>query len=78
MGLEKFRDTEYIKCADLLANLIDLDEDTKERIHKCFQSIGIKNFFQQLELQDLSSETIDKLKNVKAIIELSGGKRGLR
>ena len=78
MGLEKIRDMEYIKCADLLAKLIDLDVDTKEKIYKSFQSIGIKSFFQQLESQDLSSETIDKLKNVKVIIELSDGKRGLR
>jgi len=45
MNLEKLRDTEYIKCVELLAELIDLDVDTKEKIHMCFQSMGIKNFF---------------------------------
>ena len=78
MNLKELRNTEYSKCADLMAKLIDLDDKTKEKIHKCLQSMGIQSFFQQLESLDLSPETIDKLKNIKAIIELSGGKRGLR
>jgi len=78
MDLENLRNTEYLKCADLLAELIGLDVDAKEKIYKCFESMGIQSFFQQLESLDLSPETTDKLKNVKAIIELSGGKRGLR
>lgn len=78
MDLEMLRNDEYSKIADILAVLIELDAEEKEKIHKYFQSIGVKSFFQQLELLDLSPETTDKLKNVKAIIELSGGKRGLR
>lgn len=70
MGLEKLRDTEYIKCVELLAKLIDLDADTKERIHKCFQNMGIKNFFLHLELVDLSLETCEKLKSIKSIIKI--------
>lgn len=70
MGLEKLRDMEYIKCVDLLAKLIDLDADTKEKIHKCFQNMGIKNFFLHLELVDLSPETREKLKSIKSIIEI--------
>mgnify|MGYP000897568350 CR=1 FL=1 len=70
MDLEKLRAMEYIKCADLLAKLIDLDVDTKERIHKCFQNMGIKNFFLHLELIDLSPETCEKLKSIKSIIEI--------
>ena len=70
MDLEKLRDTEYVKCAGLLSKLIDLDADTKERIHKCFQSMGIKNFFLNLESVDLSPETYEKLKNIKSIIEM--------
>jgi hypothetical protein len=70
MNVNKLRDTEYIKCVDLLDKLIDLDMDTKEKIHRCIQSIGIKKFFSHLELMDLSMETCEKLKSIKSIIEL--------
>jgi hypothetical protein len=70
MDFEKLRETEYMKCVVLLAKLIDLDADTKEKIHKCFQSMGIKNFFLHLESADLSLETSEKLKSIKAIIEI--------
>jgi hypothetical protein len=70
MNLEKIRDTEYIKSVGLLAELIDLDADAKEKIHKSFQSMGIKNFFLHLESADLSPETTEKLKSIKSIIEV--------
>lgn len=76
MNLEKLRDTEYIKCVGLLAELIDLDADTKEKIYKCFHSMGIKNFFLHLESVDLSPETTEKLKSIKSIIEIFDEKRG--
>jgi len=76
MNLEKLRDTEYIKCVGLLAELIDLDANAKERIHKCFQSMGIKSFFLRLESVDLPPETSEKLKSIKAIIEIVDAKRG--
>ncbi len=76
MDLEKLKDTEYVKCVDLLAELIDLDSDTNEKIHKCFQIMGIKNFFLHLESVDLSPETCEKLKSIKSIIEIFDGKRG--
>jgi hypothetical protein len=70
MDVNKLRDTEYIKCVDLLDKLIDLDEDTKEKIHRCVQSMGIKNFFLHFELMDLSLETCEKLNSIQSIIEL--------
>jgi len=76
MNLEKLRDTEYIKCVGLLAELIDLDADAKEKIHKCFQRMGIKNFFLHLESVDLSPETTEKLKSIKSIIEIFDEKGG--
>ena len=76
MNLEKLRDTEYIKCAELLAELLDLDADAKEKIHKCFQSMGIKNCLLHLELVDLPTETSEKLKSIKSIIEIVDEKRG--
>ena len=76
MNIDKLRDTEYKKCAGLLAELVDLDADTKEKIHKYFQSMGIKDFFLHLELVDLSPETIEKLKSIKTIIEIFDEKRG--
>ena len=76
MNLEKLKEMEYIKCVGLLAELIDLDVDTKEKIHKYFQSMGIKNFFLHLESVDLPSETSEKLKSIKSIIEIVDEKRG--
>ena len=76
MNSEKLRDMEYIKCVGLLAELIDLDANTKEKIHKCFQSMGIKNFFLHLELVNFSPETIEKLKSIKSIIEIFDEKGG--
>jgi hypothetical protein len=61
MNLEKLKEMEYIKCVGLLAELIDLDVDTKEKIHMCFQSMGIKNFFLHLESVDLPPEAPEKL-----------------
>ena len=76
MNLEKLREMEYIKCVGLLAELIDLDVDTKEKIHMCFQSMGIKNFFLHLESVDLPPETSEKLKSIKSIIEIVDEKGG--
>ena len=76
MNLEKMRNTEYLKCVNMLAELIDLDTDTREKIYKCFQSMGIKDFFLYFESVGLSPETVEKVKNIRAIIELSDVKRG--
>ena len=70
MNLKETRNMEYSKCVNLLAKLIDLDDNTKEKIHKCFQSMGIKNFFLHLELVDLPPETCEKLKSMKSIIDI--------
>jgi len=74
MDLKKLKEIEYVKCVDLLTELIDLNSDTKEKIHKCFQSMGIKDFFLHLELVDLPLETYEKLKSIKSIIEIFDGK----
>lgn len=76
MDLKKLKDMEYIKCVGLLAELIELDADAKVRIHKCFQSMGTKNFFLHLESVDLPPETSEKLKSIKSIIEIVDEKRG--
>ncbi|HHU17445.1 MAG TPA: hypothetical protein GXZ70_04385 [Clostridiales bacterium] len=70
MNLEEIRSTEYSKCVNLLAKLIDLDDNTKEKIHKCFQSMGIKNLFINLESLDIPFEICEKLKNIKSVIEM--------
>lgn len=76
MDLKKLRDMEYIKCVSLLGELADLDNDAKEKIYKCFQSMGIKNFFLHLESANLPLETSEKLKNIKSIIEIFDSKGG--
>ena len=70
MNLKETRNMEYSKCVNLLAKLIDLDDNTKEKIYKCFQSMGIKNFFANLELLDLPFDIYEKLKNIKFVIEM--------
>lgn len=76
MNLKETRNTEYSKCVNLLAKLIDLDDDTKEKIYKCFQSMGIKNFFMNLESLNLPFEICEKLKNIKSVIEMFDEKGG--
>lgn len=76
MNLEELKEMEYIKCVGLLAELIDLDTNEKEKIYKYFKSMGIKNLFLHLESVDLSPETTEKLKSIKSIIEIFDGKRG--
>ena len=76
MNLEELKEMEYIKCVSLLTELIDLDAYAKEKIHKCFQSMGIQNFFLHLESVDLPPETTEKLKSIKYIIEMFDVKRG--
>jgi hypothetical protein len=70
MNLKETRNTEYLKCVNLLAKLIDLDDNTKEKICECFQRMGIKNFFINLESIDLPLETCEKLKSIKSVIEM--------
>lgn len=70
MNLNELKKTEYVKCVNLLAKLIDLDDDTKEKIYKCFQCMGIKNFFINMESIDLPLETCEKLKSIKSVIEM--------
>jgi hypothetical protein len=70
MNLEELKNTEYIKCVELLAELIELDADAKEKIHMSFKNMGIKNFFLYLESVDLSPKTAEKLKSIKSIIEI--------
>ncbi len=70
MNLKETRNMENSKCVNLLAKLIDLDDNTKEKIFKCFQCMGIKNFFINLESVDLPLETCEKLKSIKSVIEM--------
>lgn len=53
MNLEKSSKAEYKKCAALLSLLIGLDADTEERVYRCFQNMGIDNFFLHLESLEL-------------------------
>ena len=76
MDSKILRDTQYAKCVGLLAELIDLDTNTREKIYKCFQIVGIQNFFMHLELVDLPIESYEKLKRIKSIIGLFDCKGG--
>ncbi|HHW21330.1 MAG TPA: hypothetical protein GXX26_00390 [Clostridiaceae bacterium] len=78
MNLEKSRSVEYKKCAALLSLLVELDADAEDKIYRCFQNMGVDNFFLHLESLelDLSQETSEKLKSLKTIIEIFGEERG--
>jgi hypothetical protein len=78
MYLEKSRNAEYKKCVALLSLLIGLDADAEEKIYRCFQNMGVDNFFLHLESLelDLSQEAYEKLKSLKAVIEVFGEERG--
>lgn len=78
MNLEKSRNAEYKKCTALLSLLIGLDADAEEKINRCFQNMGVDNFFLHLESLelDLSQETYEKLKSLRIIIEVFGEERG--
>lgn len=69
MNLKELKDLEYLKCVALLSKLIDLDDDTEKRILKCFQNMGVNNFFQHLESIDLPFEIFENLESIKSIIE---------
>jgi hypothetical protein len=56
--------------------LLGLDGDSKEKLQKCFQRMGIKNFFQHLESADLAPETSEKLQSIQALIKILDNKRG--
>jgi len=78
MNLEKSRNAGYKKCAALLSLLVGLDSVEEEKIYRCFQNMGVDNFFlylESLEL-DLSHEAYEKLKSLKAVIEIFGEERG--
>ena len=78
MNLEKSRNAEYKKCVALLSLLIGLDADAEEKIYRCFQNMGVDNFFLHLESLelDLSQEAYEKLKSLRIIIEVFGEERG--
>lgn len=78
MYLEKSRNAEYKKCAALLSLLVGLDADAEEKIYRCFQNMGVDNFFLHLESLELglSQETYEKLKSLRIIIEVFGEERG--
>ena len=40
MNLKETRNTEYSKCVNLLAKLIDLDDNTKEKSSNAFSAWG--------------------------------------
>lgn len=70
MDLKELKNMEYLKCVNLLSKLVDLDDDTEERILKYLKIMGIKNFILHLETIDLPHETFKKLKNIKSVIEI--------
>lgn len=77
MNTEEIKNKEYTKSIDILAALIELDDEEKEKVRNYFQSMGIKSFFQQVDALGLSPITIEKLRNVRSIVEMPVGKRGL-
>ncbi|MEW6065144.1 hypothetical protein SAMN02745133_03160 [Desulforamulus putei DSM 12395] len=78
MNSEKSRNAEYKKSAALLSLLVGLDADAEERVYRCFQNMGVDNFFLYLESLELglSQEATEKLKSLKVIIDIFSEGRG--
>jgi len=76
MDFLELRDMEYEKCAGLLAELLNLGADAKEKMHNRLQSMGMGGFLLNVESLGLPPVTIEKLRSVKDLIEIYGIQRG--
>lgn len=60
---------EYQRVAQIISELLTLDEDMAQKINISIQSYGIGHFLDNLEAFDLSQEAILKLQNLKTILD---------
>lgn len=61
--------TEYKYIASLLAQLLELDIDTEEKVTGYIENFGIDNFLKDIELMDLPYDILEKLESLEQIIE---------
>ncbi|MBC2579409.1 hypothetical protein [Clostridium sp. DJ247] len=59
----------YKYISSLVAQLLELDIDTEEKITGYIENFGIDNFLKDIELMDLPYEILEKLESLEQIIE---------
>ncbi|NJD01812.1 MAG: hypothetical protein FIA99_04270 [Ruminiclostridium sp.] len=59
---------EYQKAVQIIAELLMLDSDTKQKISTYIQSYGIGHFLDNLEAYDLPRETNQKFQALRIVL----------
>lgn len=59
--------------SSLVAQLLELDIDTEEKITSYIENYGVDNFLRDYDKMELSYDTYEKLESLGMIIENMGG-----
>lgn len=65
--------SQYERVVDTISWLLSLESSAEYTIKAMLSQMGIKSFFINLESLDLPSNAIEKLKNLRTIIEVLDG-----
>ncbi len=63
----------YKYISSLVAQLLELDIDTEEKITSYIENYGVDNFLRDYDKMELSYDTYEKLESLGMIIENMGG-----
>ncbi|WP_027626199.1 hypothetical protein [Clostridium lundense] len=63
----------YKYISSLIAQLLELDIDTEEKITGYIENYGVDNFLKDYDKMELPYETYEKLESLEMIIENMGG-----
>ncbi|MDT8717069.1 hypothetical protein IAI10_10400 [Clostridium sp. 19966] len=63
----------YKYISSLIAQLLELDIDTEEKITGYIENYGVDNFLKDYDKMELPYETYEKLESLGIIIENMGG-----
>ncbi|KOF56372.1 MAG: hypothetical protein GX895_10005 [Clostridiales bacterium] len=63
----------YKYISSLIAQLLELDIDTEEKITGYIENYGVDNFLKDYDKMELSYEIYEKLESLGMIIENMGG-----
>jgi hypothetical protein len=63
----------YKYISSLIAQLLELDIDTEEKITGYIENYGVDNFLKDYDKMELPYETYEKLESLGMIIENMGG-----
>ncbi|MBP2033413.1 hypothetical protein J2Z42_002116 [Clostridium algifaecis] len=63
----------YKYISSLIAQLLELDIDTEEKITSYIENYGVDNFLRDYDKMELPYDTYEKLESLGMIIENMGG-----